>query len=467
MLLERFEDKGLSHYSYAVGCPGAGAVAIVDPRRDIDVYLEYAAANSLRIQYVLETHIHADFASGARELAERTGAETWVSGYDAGETFEVQFPHQDLRDGDTLVIGNTKLRALHTPGHTPEHLSFLVFDMVRAPSQPIAFLSGDFLFVGSVGRPDLLGEDAKRELARRMFDSVQKLKDLPDHIEVLPAHGSGSMCGAGVGGRPSTTLGYERLANLYLDPALDREAFVQTLLSRVPPFPDYYRRMKQVNSVGAPSLNGLPGLRALDLDEVRQHVEAGHAVIDLQGQLPFGAGHIPGSFGIPARDDLSIWASWTVPYDTPLVLVGDAAVMEPMVRALVRVGLDDVRGYLRGGIETWAKAGLPLAKTPQITAPELYHRLTTSGDVHVLDVRNASEWEGGHLAEAVHMIAGEVGKKVDQVPDGNTPLAIICDSGHRSTVVASVLERAGRSDIMNVTGGMQAWRRAGLPETAP
>jgi hydroxyacylglutathione hydrolase len=464
MLLERFEDKGLAQYSYAVGCPGAGELAIVDPRRDVDVFLDYAAEHGLRIRYVLETHIHADYASGAKELAERSGAELCASAYDAGQVFEIRHPHRDLRDGDTLEMGNVRIRALHTPGHTPEQMTYLVFDLRRAPDQPMAAFTGDFLFVGSLGRPDLLGDEAKRGLANQLFDSVLRFAALPDHLEILPGHGAGSMCGAGMSGRPSTTLGYERYANPYLAPGLGRAAFVAAILERVPPFPDYYRRMKQINSDGPRSLHGLPGLQALDLDLTGAHVDAGHLVIDLRDQLSFGAGHIPGSFGIGARDDLSMWASWVVPYGPPIVLVTEnPAAVEPAVRGLIRVGLDGVVGYLRGGITTWAQGGLPLAQTPQISAPDLARRLAAGETIRVLDVRDDSEWATGHIAHAAHVIAGEVGKRLDELPRGMGPLAVVCQSGYRSTVVASVLARAGVTNIVNVTGGMGAWQKAGLP----
>lgn len=463
MFIERFEDKGLSHYSYAVGCPGAGLMAVVDPRRDIDVYLDYARREGLRIAYVMDTHIHADFASGARELAERTGAELWLSGYDAGEIFDVSFPHHEMYEGDSVSFGAVRIEALHTPGHTPEHLAFLVYDQNRSAAVPMAMLSGDFLFVGSLGRPDLLGEESKRNLAKQQYASVQKLATLPDGLEVHPAHGAGSMCGAGMSGRPMSTLGFERIANPYLDPSLTEAAFVDKLLTNVPPFPEYYKRMKQVNSVGAPTLGGLPGQRPLEVSEVARRIEDGAVVIDLRDQLGFGAGHIPGSFGIGASEKVAMWASWVVPYDTPIILVSPgAAALDVGVRSLIRVGLDEIQGYLDGGIEAWIEAGHPIEEVPQMTPAEVFAKAGT-GEIHLLDVREAGEWTAGHPAGAAHLIAGQVGQQVDRVPNGDKPVAVICGSGYRSTVAASVLRRAGLREVINVTGGITAWRHAGLP----
>ena len=465
MLLERIEDPGLSQFSYAIGCPGAGTVAIVDPRRDVDVYLEFAADQDLRITHVLETHIHADFASGARELAERTGARLCLSAYDAGETYDVMFPHEEIEDGDSIEVGSVRIEALHTPGHTPEHLSYLVYDTHRSGDVPEMLLSGDFLFIGSLGRPDLLGEEAKVDLARRLFASVrQKLAGLPDGLEVHPGHGAGSMCGAGMSGRPISTLGFERVANPYLDPELTEDAFVQKILGSAPPFPPYYRRMKALNSAGPPILGGLPGLAPLPTLEFHAMVEAGHAVVDLRDHLAFGGGHVPGAFGIGVDGSLSTWAAWVVPYETPIVLVAERpSDVERAVRALVRVGLDDVRGWLAGGMESWRQDGLPIETLPQISIPALAAALENGREVDVLDVRSDGEWEGGHIEGATHVHGGLLGERLDEVPGQERPLAVICGSGYRSTVAASVLKRAGFEDVRNVPGGMQGWRKAGLP----
>lgn len=462
MLFETFEEKGLSQFSYAVGCPAAGAMAVVDPRRDVNVYLDFAAAQGLRISHVLETHIHADYASGARELAERTGAELWLSAYDRGETFEARFPHHEMRDGDAVEIGAVRIQAVHTPGHTPEHLALLVYDGARSREVPLLMMTGDFLFVGSLGRPDLLGEEAKRELASRLYDSVRnKLAALPDGLEIRPAHGAGSLCGAGMSSRPLSTLGYERATNPYLDPTLSRQAFIDRILGSVPAFPDYYRRMKRLNAAGAPSLAARPDLPALPPADFRDAIAAGHQVIDLRDPGAFGAGHIPGSLGIGAGPSFLVWAPWAASYEAPVLLVApDPETARQAETELARVGIDDVRGCLLGGIEAWAEAGLPLETLPQVTPEELAEKLRSGEGLRVVDLRSPSEWERGHLAGALHLPLPDLSRRIGEL-DGE-PLALVCGSGYRSTVAASLLERAGFRGLHNVIGGMRAWSGAGF-----
>lgn len=465
MLFERFEDRGLAHYSYAIGCKEAGRIAVVDPRRDVDVYLRFAEEQAVDVGYVIETHIHADYASGARELAGRTGATLCESGHDEGERYEIGFEHDDVFDGDGLEIGSVRLEAVHTPGHTPEHLSFLAYDLSRARATPQLLLSGDFLFVGSLGRPDLLGEGASRRLAESMHDTViERLASLPDGLEVHPAHGAGSMCGSGMGGRASSTLGFERIANPYLDRALDRDRFIERLIGDVPPFPPYYRRMKEVNARGPDILGGLPGREALSVEEFRSRVDSGHVVIDMRDQLAFGGGHIPGAFGIGFDPDLSQWAAWVVPYDTPILLVpASPGQVEEAVRAMVRVGLDDVRGYLAGGMGAWLKAGGRLAEIPQLTPQRAAERLESDDSLTVVDVRTDEEWESGHVEGGRHIMGGWLPERLDELPRDGATVATICATGYRSTVAASVLKRGGFDDVANITGGMTAWRQAGLP----
>ncbi len=497
MKLERFEAPGLAHYSYMVSSQGVAAV--VDPMRDVDTYVDYAAAHSLKITHVLETHIHADYASGARELAARTGAEMWLSAYDTGEDFEYAFPHHEFRDGEELRLGDVKITALHTPGHTPEHLSFLLHDLARGP-EPRALLSGDFLFVGSLGRPDLLGEAAKRKLAEQLYDSLYtRIAGLPDSVEVYPAHGAGSMCGAGMGDRPQSTLGHERRANIYFG-LRDRAKFVAHILASVPPFPDYYRRLKRVNSAGPRILEALPGGAALSAQEVAQALlpapsvpsagAAGAVGIDLRRPEAFGAGHIPGAFSIGAGPMLPVWAAWVVPYDQPIVLIGEENTPYEDARlALIRVGLDDVRGRLHGGMNAWAAAGYEQAQLPQISVDDLQTRLQVaqpllavpastrpgaaamSGSAgpaesapFVLDVRAVAEWNSGHIAGARHIMGGDLPARVNELPK-DQPIHVICASGYRSSIASSVLRRAGFPHVLNTTGGMNAWRNRGLPTT--
>ncbi len=463
MLLERFEDKGLSHYSYAVGCEGQGEVVIVDPRRDVDLYLDFAHARNLRIVGVLETHIHADFAAGTKALAEASGAQIHASAYDDGQLYETTFAHTPMHEGDAITMGKTRIEALHTPGHTPEHLSFLVYDLARAPRVPQVLLSGDFLFVGSLGRPDLIGDEVTRALAGQLYDSVAtKLGPLPDFVEVNPAHGAGSMCGSGMSARPTTTLGFERLANPYLRKGLTREAFIAEILGHVPPFPPYYRLMKRLNARGAEPFDTGRQVQPIRAKEFHQLVGHGHVVIDLRDQLAFGAGHIPGSFGIGSWGSLSTWAAWVVPYETPILLVGSRnEPMDDVVRSLARVGLDDVRGYLDGGLEKWIAGGYPVTHVRQMTPAE-FAEVRKSTPMHVVDVRTNEEWRGGHVSGARHIMGGKLTEHLTDLPR-NAPIALICGSGYRSTVAASVLERAGFADVVNITGGMAAWGHAGLP----
>jgi len=462
LLLERIEDDGLAQYSYIVGSRDAAEVAVVDPRRDIDVYLDWSREHGARIAVVLETHVHADFASGARALAARTGATLLESAHDRGETFEVTHTHRDIAHGERVAVGDVELEAVHTPGHTPEHLSFLIFE--RDSPEPAAMLSGDFLFVNSVGRPDLLGDEESATLAGQLYESVQRLQSYHDALPIHPGHGAGSMCGSGMGQAPTTTLGQERQRNPYLAPGLSREAFVQRVLHSAPPFPPYYRRMKRMNAEGPPLLDQLPGQRPLDLDAFHRGLQAGHVIIDLRDQTAFGAGHVPEAFGIGAGKMLSMWAAWVVPYDTPLLLIGDDSKIEEAARALVRVGLDDVQGFLRGGMTTWINGGLPVTHTAQIVPGELHRRLTAGDRPHVLDVRTDAEWRDGHLPEALHIMGGYLPARVGEVPR-DRPLVVMCGSGYRSTIAASVLERAGLTDVTNLTGGMKAWKDAGFETT--
>jgi hydroxyacylglutathione hydrolase len=460
MQIHRIEVPGLAHYSYVVSA--AGKAAVIDPKRDVETYITYLSANDLKLTHILETHIHADYASGALELSQATGAELWLSGHDDGEDFAYAFPHHEFRDGEHFTIGDIRIVALHTPGHTPEHLSFLLYDEKRNPKVPVAMSSGDFLFVGSLGRPDLLGEAAKQKLAHELYRSAhQRIASVPDGVAIYPAHGAGSMCGSGLSDQKQSTLGYERMTNPYLLED-DETRFVQQILGTVPPFPDYYRRMKRVNSDGAKSFAGaFPGQKALDPVSFKTAIEkAPGVVLDLRRPESFGGAHIPGAINIGAGPSLAMWAAWVVPYDRPIYLVGDDATdIGDATRSLIRVGLDDVHAYLKGGARAWIEAGLPQAHLPQISVDEL----RAKGDsAFVLDVRGDGEWRSGHIDGAQHLMAGYLPTQADSVPRNGT-VHLICGSGYRSSIAGSLLMNRGFTNVVNVIGGMNAWMRRNFP----
>lgn len=464
MIVERFEVPGLAHYSYLLGSQGRAVV--IDPKRDVDTYLSYARAKDLVISHVLETHIHADYVSGTQALVAATGATLCVSGHDEGQEYRYQYGDQRLCDGAELVIGDLRLVAIHTPGHTPEHLSFLAYEQSRC-GQPMALFSGDFVFVGSLGRPDLLGEDAKRKLAAALYKSVHtKIADLPDGVEIHPAHGAGSLCGAGMSERPQSTLGYERFCNVFLS-GYDQQHFVDCILSSVPEFPDYYRRMKKINAEGPVVLKVLPGDTGLGPEEFRAARDRlGAIIIDLRRPEAFGGAHIPGAFNIGAGQNLSMWAAWVVPYDRPILLVGNADTdMEQARRSLVRVGFDHIEGFLKGGMPVWIEAGLEQAHVPQISVQELANEIHTGQNVTILDVRSPKEWREGHIDRAIHIPGGELPKRLNEIPS-SSKLHVICGSGYRSSIATSVLQQAGYDQVVNVVGGMTAWKKQNLPQVS-
>ncbi len=450
MQIERFEAKGLAHFSYIL--TSMGEAVVIDPERNPGPYLEYLAAKKLTLRGILETHIHADYASGAPELAALTGAPLYLSAYDEGEDFAYQFPHRETRDGDEIHAGDLRIVAYHTPGHTPEHLSFLVYEKSRC-GQPLALFSGDFVFVGSLGRPDLLGEDAKRALAASLYRSVhQRIETLPDGLLVYPAHGAGSLCGANLSDRPYTTLGYERFCNVFMADQPEG-AFIEQILSTVPEFPAYYRRMKALNSKGAPHLNGLPGGALLCVDAFADAIEEGAQVVDLRRGEAFGGAYIAKSVNIGAGPSFGLWAPWVLDYDRSILLVGeDAASLEDARRALVRVGLDRILGSLEGGIPAWLSSGRAFSTIPQRAASELQGQF-------VVDVRSPAEFAKDHAPGAINIPAGEISSSAGELR-GRAEVPVICGSSYRSSLAASLLAAAGIENVVNIAGGMAALKRA-------
>lgn len=458
---------GLAIYSYIVGDEKTKEAAIIDPTRDVDEYLRIAKAEGLRITHVIETHVHADFVSGSAELKERTGgvAQVYCSGL-GGKEWTPPYADHVVQDGDEIVLGSVRLKAVHTPGHTPEHVSWAVYDQTRSKDTPWLILTGDFLFVGDVGRPDLLGEEARKKLAHQLYQSVfQVLPALPDFTEIYPAHGAGSLCGKALGSRSSSTLGFERRFNGALQ-VRDEPAWIGHLLEGMPIAPPYFRRMKQVNAAG-PKIIGpeLPGQRRIGAKEIHDRVCERCLVLDVRPKEAFAATHIPNAVNIPLGANLPTWAGWVLPYDTPIILVLDnPGDLQAVATHLIRVGLDDIQGYLEGGIEAWETAGYPLDRVGTMSVHELARQLQNGAAPTVLDVRTDSEWNAGHIDGAIHIHGGRLQDRFAEVPR-DKPVKIICGTGYRASIAASFLKREGYHDVTNVVGGMTAWKAAGLPIT--
>jgi glyoxylase-like metal-dependent hydrolase (beta-lactamase superfamily II) len=444
----------LAQASYLIGSEGEAAV--VDPRRDVDEYLEEARREGLKIRHIIETHLHADFVSGHRELAARTGARIYI-GAKAGAKFD----HVPVRDGDEISFGAVTLRFLETPGHTPESVCVLVTDHAQSET-PCAVLTGDTLFIGDVGRPDLLGAKiSPDELAGALYDSLHgKLLTLPDSVHVFPAHGAGSLCGRNISKETSSTIGEQRRFNSALRP-MTREAFVRQVTSDLPEAPDYFRRDVEMNRVGAGALRDLPPLRALSPDEVEDLLENGAAALDVRGAEEFGEGHVPGSLQIGLSGQFASWAGAILPADAPIVLVAaDEADAGQARMRLARVGIENVAGWLSGGPKSWSGSGRALATTEQIDVAELRRRMGAQS-AWLLDVRRPAERENARISDAVPVPLNELPARTAEL-DRAAPVAAICAGGYRSSIASSVLERAGFTRVANVVGGMDAWTESGL-----
>jgi glyoxylase-like metal-dependent hydrolase (beta-lactamase superfamily II)/rhodanese-related sulfurtransferase len=459
MYFKQFYLGCLAHASYLIGSDGEAAV--VDPRRDVDSYIDEAREHGLEIKHVIETHLHADFVSGHRELAHRTGAKIYF-GAKAGAKFE----YVPVREGDQIEMGDVVLRFLETPGHTPESVSVLVID--RSVSDvPKAVLTGDTLFIGDVGRPDLLGARmSAQELAGMLYDSLhEKLLALPDSVEVYPAHGAGSLCGRNISSETSSTIGQQRQFNYALKP-MPKEEFVRMMTTDLPEAPAYFSRDVAINRDGATELAELPDPAPLPPREVEALQKRGAVVLDTRPAAQFGAGHVPGSLQIGLSGQFASWAGALVPAGSPIVLVAEEEeqVREARTR-LARVGIENVAGYLEGGILSWHEAGLPLATTEQISVEELDARMREGASGRVLDVRRPGEWDAGHISGALHVPLNVLADGVAALPK-DEPLSVICAGGFRSSIATSVLEQKGFTKITNVVGGMAAWRGANLEVAA-
>ena len=455
LFIEPFVDEGLGNSAYLVGSHAAGTAMLIDPLRDVDRYRYAAERHSVRLTHVLDTHLHNDFISGARELAAQIGARVAISAA-AGLGFE----HHPLSEGDVLPLGAAEVRVLATPGHTPEHLSFLL--QPAEGDTPAALFSGGALIVGGAARTDLLGHDACVPLAHQLYHTLHhKLLTLPDDVAVYPTHGAGSFCAAPASSQRTTTIGRERRANR-LAQTRDEDAFVALALSGLPSYPVYYRHIRPINQRGPRVLGGVPVLAPLSAEDVQSHVERGALVLDVRPRLTFAAGHLPDAYGIELDAPLVTWAGWTIPFGAALVLVAaDEAARQDAVRQLIRIGYDNLLGYLEGGLEAWARAGLPVAATTSISAAELRQRLRAGQPLTVLDVRQNDEWEAGHIPGAIHIENGRLAwDRLPLAPD--QPIAVQCASGARAMLGASLLARRGFTNLLQVEGGFEAWEREGF-----
>jgi hydroxyacylglutathione hydrolase len=457
MYFKQFYLGCLAHASYLIGSEGEAAV--VDPQRDVDQYLEEADVQGLKIKYVIETHLHADFVSGHRELAARSGAEIVFS-----EKARATFPHKAVNEGDVLNIGKISLRVLETPGHTPESVCVLVTD-TEVSDQPQKILTGDTLFIGDVGRPDLAGGQGytPEMMAGMMYDSLhEEILTLDDAVEVYPAHGAGSMCGRNMSKETSSTIGEQKRLNYALTP-MTKDAFINMMTVDLPPAPEYFSKDVEINRTGAATLSDLARPAALSPSEVRSLAEAGHMVLDVRSADEFGAGHLPGSVNIGLGGQFAIWSGSLLSMTTPMLIVAESEEkVDEAVMRLARVGIESVKGYLSGGVEAWRHAGLELEQVSQVSVDQLHELIQNDRVSQVLDVRRPPEFEGGHVPQAIPAPLSELREKIPQLPfDPSKPVAVICAGGYRSSAASSLLQQQGFTNLLNVTGGTTAWIKAG------
>jgi hydroxyacylglutathione hydrolase len=460
VLIRQFVIEGLGHLSALIADDDAGVAAIVDPRRDVDAYLAAAAEADLRITHVVETHLHNDYVSGARELAAITGASHLI-----GSGAQLAYAHRPVAHGDEIDVGSLRITALATPGHTPEHVSYALADRSRADEPAILFTGGSLL-VGSVGRTDLLGDEHAIPYARQQFRSLHEVVLAhEDFVGVYPTHGAGSLCSTGIASTPSTTIGFERRHNPMLAPT-EVDEFVRVLLRDQPTFPRYFARMRPTNQAG-PRLLGarLPDAHPMSVDEVQAAIARHALIVDARQPVAHALSHIPGSVSIPIGSSFGTWLGWVVEPDRPLILViDDPANWDDASRQALRVGYENLVGHLRGGIAAWLEAGKPVESNGRLTVHQLAERLSARGPEApvVIDVRQASEYTAGHVPGSLHIGAGELQDRLSDLPH-DRPVATICASGYRASVAASLLRRSGFEDVSWVANGVPSWEAAGYP----
>lgn len=464
MLLKYFYDKSLAHASYLVGCQKTGEAIVIDPDRNIEPYLKAAEREGMTLVGSAETHIHADYVSGSRELAEKVGAKLYVS--DEGPedwkyTFVDQYEHQLLHDGDEFSVGNIKFRIMHTPGHTPESISFILTDQGGGADKPMGVFTGDFVFVGSIGRPDLLEEAAGQQGtaepgARDLYRSIQRFVQLPDYLQIWPSHGAGSACGKGLGAIPSSTLGYEKLFNEALQ-FTSEDQFVEYVLRDQPEAPPYFAIMKHVNKHG-PNVVGDEGLLGkVSLDRLPETLDR-NMVLDVRSSKPYAEKHIAGTINIPVKY-LARDGGWFINYDLPFYLIADEGTLQESMRVLREIGVDNVEGYF--DIGEVLDSNLSFESYEFKTPDELIQQIQ-KGEALLVDVRRKAEWDEGHIPQAHYSFLGSLMQDIGQL-SSDKPLVFQCRSGARSAVACSIAQAAGLKNVVNMAGGIVSWAHDGFP----
>ncbi len=458
LVFKTVQTEGIAELSYLIGDDDEGVAAVFDPRPDCDVYVDMAREAGLAITHIFETHIHADLVSGSRELCARV---EWAKIFASNEGgAEYGFEHEEVNDGDRFTFGELLVIARHTPGHTPEHMSYLLADADH-PDDAWGILTGDSLFVSSAGRPDLLGEKHTKQLAEQQFRTLRDFYlKMPDHVMIYPNHGAGSPCGADIGDRLTSTIGYERRFNTFLQ--FDEvQKFTEYALATAPPVPKYYPVMKKVNAQGPRVLGNLPRVPGLPPKAFKGTIEKRSGVlVDVRTMLAFGGGHIPGALNIGGSPILSIWAGWMLDPDEPILLVLESENdLEKIVRLFIRTSFTKFAGYLVGGMKAWDAAGFPLAEVGQMSVHELNKR---ARDLQIVDVRSPREWKNGHVPGARHVFLPELRKRIGEL-DRSKPTGVYCGSGYRASIATSIMKPGGFEKLWNVPGSWEAWKKAKLP----
>lgn len=457
LILEQIKVEGIAQLSYLVGDDKAGVAAIIDPRRDVDVYLQMAHSLGVRIVQIIESHIHADFVSGSHELQARISAPIYT-----GTSDNYQFDCQQLSEGDELHLGSVTLRILHTPGHTPEHISLLVFDSQQG-EEPFGIFTGDTVFNLDVGRPDLLGGGTEKDLAAKLYHSLfDKILPLGDRLEVYPCHGAGSSCGKSIGDRDRSTIGNERVFSDAFQQRSEQE-FVEWILSDLPEPPTHYPRLKKVNAKGAKVMGCIPTLQPLSVSKFQEKMSDNNVVvIDTRSILAFGGGHIPGSLNIALRPAFPTWVGWTIDSEKEILLVIESKRdLSLITEQLFRLGYDNLAGYLHDGMLDWQNAGLPLQRVGEMTVKEL-NQHKDDAELTILDVRSDGEYEQGAIPGAKHIYVPHLEEHLEEL-DKNHKIAVYCGTGYRASLAASILQKHEFEEVSNIPGSWAAWKNLDLP----